>query len=148
MFLLSHTPKICIFHDTFQMLGCGQNCKFCHFEPLGRNIVTSLMKLQLTSFFSTHWADVHSILYQPVSFQKLFRILQNGAIYCTFFDLLCTFCTYLITHCDLGQRKISHNQGALWDMCKIPIVSHFCSNCFILVWELVLGQKQLIIVLL
>ena len=63
------------------MLRCGQNCEFCHIESCGKNNVTSYIKLQLTSFFlhmELHGAYSYSI--QPVSFQKLFKILQNGTV--------------------------------------------------------------------
>ena len=49
--LLTSTPKIGIFHVVLQMICGGQNCKFCHIEPCGKNNVTSLIKLQLTSLF-------------------------------------------------------------------------------------------------
>ena len=51
MCLLSSTPKIGIFHAMLQMLRREQNCEFCHIESGGKNNVTSLIKLQSTSFF-------------------------------------------------------------------------------------------------
>ena len=53
MCLLSSTTKISIFHAVLQMLHHGQNCEFCHIEQCGKTKtnVTSLMNVQLTSFF-------------------------------------------------------------------------------------------------
>ena len=60
------------------MLHRVQNCEFSHIESRGKNNVTNLRKLQSTSFFSTHGAFIIQYSYQPVSFQTLLRILQNG----------------------------------------------------------------------
>ena len=50
MRLLSSVPEIGIFHAVLQMLHREQNCKFYHIESRGKNNVTNLIKLQLTSF--------------------------------------------------------------------------------------------------
>ena len=77
--LLSFRPKICIFHAALQMLCRGQNCQVCHTESCGMNDVTSLIKLQLTLFFSTHKAYLYSN-YISLLFLKKFKILQNDAL--------------------------------------------------------------------
>ena len=43
--------KIDIFQAVLQMLRRGQNGEFCHKKSRGKNNVTSLIKLQSTSFF-------------------------------------------------------------------------------------------------
>ena len=58
------------------MLRRGQNYKFCHIESRGKNDVTNLMKLQSASFF-LHMEPIYILFY---SFQKLFKILQNGTL--------------------------------------------------------------------
>ena len=62
------------------MLSRGQDCEFCHIESSGKNNVTGLIKLQLTSFFLRMELIYIVFIYQPVSFQKSFKVFQNGAL--------------------------------------------------------------------
>ena len=77
-----------IFHAVLQMLCRGQDCKFCHIDN-----VKSLIKLQSTSFF-IHIEPIYIVFISSCnSFQKLFKILQNGALVITavfFFDSPCS----------------------------------------------------------
>ena len=67
-----------IVHSVLQMLCCGQSEEFCHIESCGKNNVTSLLELQLTLSF-LHIERIYIVfMYQPDTFQKLFKILQNG----------------------------------------------------------------------
>ena len=79
--LLSSTPEIGILHAVLQMIRRGQKCEFCHIESHGKKTVKSLINMQSTSFF-LHIELTYTVgyLYQPVSFQKLVKILQNGAL--------------------------------------------------------------------
>ena len=68
--LLSSMPKTGIFHAVLQMLCHGQNCEFCHMEFCGKINVTSLIKLQLTSFF-LHIEPIHVVFISALQFLKI-----------------------------------------------------------------------------
>ena len=50
-----------------------------HIESCGKNNATRLIKLQSISFFLVGHIEHIYFVFIPVSFQKLFKILQNGA---------------------------------------------------------------------
>ena len=56
----------------FKMLRSGQKCKFCHIEYRDKKGCNKFNKTPIDFIFSTHGAYY--------SFQKLFMILQNGAL--------------------------------------------------------------------
>ena len=78
-----------MFHAVLQKLRRGQNCEFCYIESGGKNNVTSLIKLQSTSFF-LHMEPVYM---EPVSFQKNIHDLTKWRpnYYCTLFGSPCIF---------------------------------------------------------
>ena len=59
-----------IFHAILQMLRRGQNCEFWHIKCRGKNKVTNLIKLLLTSIF----LHIESIY---IAFISAFIIFEN-----------------------------------------------------------------------